>query len=114
MPWFGNTLEEVLVPSAARTASGSQASNENYRALNDVRAELHVTAVSGTTPTLDVVLETTVDGVDWDAVATFTQRTAAGRQVLDATVRGNRFRARWTVGGVSASFTFAVTVVAEP
>lgn len=115
MPWTSrNTLEETLVPSAARTANGSIESPENYAPLNRLRAQLEVTAAAGTTPTLNVVIETTVDGTNWDAIITFPQATAASRnvqQVVD--VVGKRIRARWTVGGTTPSFTFSVKLIGE-
>lgn len=100
----------VAVASAARTASGNQTFGTQDSSGKALRIQLDVTAASGTTPTLDVVIEDTLDGVNWNAVgAAFTQRTAPGRQVID--IQGlfhGQMRVRWTIGGTTPSFTFSV------
>lgn len=103
-----------VVASAARTASGDSGDLDGYGAASTLRAQLDVTAAAGTSPTLDVVIEDTLDGVNWNTVATFTQKTAAGRQVTDITTPfAETLRVRWTVGGTTPSFTFAVDFHAQ-
>ena len=99
----------ILVPSAARTASGDAPAQV---ADSEMRVQLNVTAVSGTTPTLNVVIEDTLDGVNWNTVGTFAQRTAAGREVINLTApSAAQKRVRWTIGGTTPSFTFDVIAV---
>jgi hypothetical protein len=82
------------------------------RVATKLRFQLNVTAASGTSPTLDVVVEDTLDGTNWNTVGTFAQRTAAGRQVIDITSPfSGRLRVRWTIGGTAPSFTFSVVGV---
>lgn len=114
---------ETLVASAARTVSGDSGELSALertidqpaaagRIANRIRAQLDVTAAAGTSPTLDLVVEDTLDGTNWNVVGTFTQRTAAGRQVIDIAGQfAPRLRVRWTIGGTSPSFTFSVTAV---
>lgn len=105
---------EDLVESAARTANGDSGALINFSSVTQIRAQLDVTAASGTSPTLDVVVEDTLDGTNWNAVATFTQRTGTGREVIDiTTLFADRLRIRWTVGGTSPSFTFSVRAYSE-
>lgn len=107
------TTDEV-VPSAARTASGDSGVLSGWGAASKLRAQLNVTAASGTSPTLDVVLEDTLDGANFNTIATFTQRVAAGRQVVDVTgLFTENLRVRWTIGGTTPSFTFAVNIYSE-
>ena len=115
MPWTGDSyLEEILVPSAARTTNGSQESGEDYSPIDRLRAQLDVTAASGTTPNLVVVLESTLDGTNWDTLGSFAAKTAAGREVITINpVIGKRFRARWTITGTTPSFTFSVRIQGE-
>jgi hypothetical protein len=78
-----------------------------------------VTAVSGTTPSLTVIIEDSVDGgVNWNTVVAFTAQTAVGRAVqrlgLTAATwpfNPRRVRARWTIAGTTPSFTFSVKAV---
>lgn len=111
--WIGD--RETAVASAARTASGNSGTLPNYGAASSIRAQLNVTAASGTGPTLDVVIEDSVDGSsNWNTVGTFAQKTAAGREVINITgLFGDLLRVRWTIGGTTPSFTFAVDWVVQ-
>jgi hypothetical protein len=74
-----------------------------------MRAQLNVTAASGTTPTLDVVIEDSIDGTNWNVVGTFAQKVTTGREAINVTVPfANNLRVRWTIAGTTPSFTFAV------
>lgn len=107
------TTDEV-VPSAARTASGNSGVLRGWGVASKLRVQLNVTAAGGTSPTLDVVVEDTLDGTNFNTIGTFTQRTAAGRQVIDITgLFTDQLQVRWTVGGTSPSFTFTVNVYSE-
>lgn len=109
-PWLG--VEDVPVPSVTVTANGDTGPLTGYGPAQTLRAQLNVTAITGT---LDVVIEDSVDGgATWNTVATFTQATAVSRQVLNVTSPfGSRLRVRWTVGGATPSVTFAVHWVAQ-
>jgi hypothetical protein len=76
-----------------------------------VEATLIVTAASGTTPTLDVKLQTSGDGTTWDDVASFPQQTTTqtGRYKVFGPL-GTYVRWVWTIAGTTPSFTFAVSV----
>lgn len=73
--------------------------------------KLDVTAASGTSPTCDVIVETS-DLADFSAnvrtVITFTQRTAAGSQRLSAGGFDKYARAKATIGGTTPSFTLSL------
>lgn len=105
---------QSFADSAARTASGNSGAVSGFGDRSTLRAQLDATAAAGTTPTLDVVLEDTLDGTNWNVVGTFAQKVAAGREVINVTTPfTDRLRARWTVGGTTPSFTFSVIVYAE-
>jgi hypothetical protein len=107
-------LAENLVPSAARTASGDSGALTGWGAASSLRVQLDVTAFAGTSPTLDVVIEDTVDGTNWNTVGAFAQKTSAAREVINITgLFSETLRVRWTVGGTSPSFTFAVDCYSE-
>jgi hypothetical protein len=103
------TRVDFDLPSAARTTTGT-ATAFSTGDVEVVQATLVVSAASGTTPTLDVRLETTVDGTNWDTVGSFPQQTTtqAGRGKVFAGL-GTQARWAWTIGGTSPSFTFTVT-----
>lgn len=101
-------------PGTARTSTGNGTGVElgAVAAGQKLYASLHVLSVSGTTPTLDVVVESDADNTFGSATTrlTFTQATAIGAQI-DRTdgsaVTDTWFRMRWTVSGTSPSFLFA-------
>jgi hypothetical protein len=107
-------LLNTFAASAARATSGDSGTQPGYESADTLRAQLNVTTVAGTGPTLDVVLEDTLDGTNWNVIATFAQKTGPGREVINVTAPfTDRLRARWTVGGTTPSFTFDVIVYSE-
>lgn len=106
---------ETPVASAARTATGNSGVLSGFNPVASIRAQLNVTAASGTTPTLDVTIEDTLDGTTFQTVGTFAQKTGTGREVIDiAAPFANRLRIVWTIGGTSPSFTFQVDWDLQP
>lgn len=115
-------ITQTLVASAARTATGTGSAVCGFQRYEKFAAELVVTAASGTTPTLDVTLQHSMDGgTTWFTMATFTQKTATGSELKSeaeveaatAEVYGDCLRAIWTIGGTTPSFTFYVKVTAQ-
>ncbi len=105
---------DTLAASAARTASGYTGVLTGWGVPSQARVQLDVTAAAGTSPTLDVVVEDTLDGTNWNVLGTFTQRVGPGRQVINlSTPFADRLRVRWTLGGTAPSFTFSVLAYSE-
>lgn len=104
--------EEIWVPSAAQTANGNSGLlGEDYHRFNTFTALLDITARSGTTPTLDVTVQDSVDGVSWATVAAFAQQTAVGQVILRVAADkpfSRRLRVAWVVGGTTPNFTFNI------
>lgn len=98
------------VPSAARTTTGTSGVITAVTPTEALRAQLDVTAAAGTSPTLDVVIQDSLDGgATWNTVGTFAQKTVAGREVINVTAPFSPLlRVSWTIGGTTPSFTFAV------
>lgn len=105
---WADTEDVELAPSAARTATGNGSSVEvGDRGV--ARLLLDVTAASGTSPTLDVTVETSHDGTTWRQVGTFAQKTAAGTERKSFSGLDRFVRATWTLGGTTPSFTFEIS-----
>lgn len=112
---MANFKIETVQASGAVAVSGNVEFPDNYGTAKTLRAQLNVSAASGTTPTLDVVLEDTLDGSTWNTIGTFTQKTAVSREVINVTTPfAERLRARWTVGGATPSFTFSIICASDP
>ena len=107
--------ENIVVASGARTSNGDTGIlSVRYNDFENLRCQLDVTAASGTTPTLDVVIEDTIDGSNWNTIGTFAQKTTTGREVINITIPfAGRVRVRWTIGGATPSFTFSTIIVAR-
>jgi len=105
---------EVLVGSAARSVSGDTGPLAGWGAARIIRLQLHTTAVAGVGSTLDVTVEDTVDGVNWNVLAAFPQMLGVGREVVNVVEPfADTLRIRWTVSGQRPSFTFAVHCYSE-
>lgn len=96
----------TLASSAARTASGAGTAVD-LGAATAASIEALVTAVSGTSPTLDLTLQTSSDQTTWATLATLPRFTGAGRAALLASGALRYVRLVWTVGGTTPSFTFS-------
>ncbi len=74
---------------------------------------LGVTAASGTTPTLDVVVSTASDSTGSNTRAAtgspFAQKAVVSTERKSFTGLDQYYRVAWTVGGASPSFTFSVS-----
>ena len=110
MPYY--TIPETLAASAARTADGQSQPIEVSEYI-EAHLLLDIAAVDGTSPTLDLVIETSPDKVNWFEHTTFTQKTDAGKDLLTLSHLGKFIRARWTIGGTTPSFTFSVALVGK-
>lgn len=111
----GNLVNSLAPPiSVADVASAALNSTATTSAFvpvsgNAYQINIPVTAVSGTGPTLDVVIQESDDGTNWFDVWAFERITATGiyrSPVIPWT--GRQVRYVQTVGGTSPSFTRAV------
>jgi hypothetical protein len=104
---------QTIQPSALTTTTNGSAID---LILSDGScfASLHVGAVTGTTPTLDVkIQESDTSGGTYSDItgATFAQQTTATHHLWINFKRSKRFcRAVATIGGSSPSFTLAVAI----
>lgn len=115
-----NFKEETPVPSTTEVSSDNSVPlGTNYGNYSRLRAQLDVTAASGTSPTLDVTIEDTLDETNFNTVATFATLGIVGREVIEvysvfnpaagfSALFANRLRVAWAIGGTSPSFTFSV------
>jgi hypothetical protein len=97
-----------VIESLARTTNGNSG---DMRAIGgeSLRAQLNVTAASGTAPTLNVLIEDTLDGVNYNTIGTFAQKTAAGREIINVTVPfSETLRVSWSIAGTNPNFSFSV------
>lgn len=105
---------QTPVPLAARTVSGSSPAVAGYAGASTLRAQLNVTAASGTTPSLSVTIEDSLDGANWNTIGTFAAKTAAAREVINVTTPfADRVRISWAITGTTPSFTFDCIVFDE-
>jgi hypothetical protein len=112
----GNYYADEVLRADAAVASAARTTTATGTAFNVDNAEsfeafLSITAASGTTPTLDVVLETTVNGVDWYEVDAFAQKTGVDEDARAFGPLGDQARWKWTIGGTDTpTFTFSIAV----
>jgi hypothetical protein len=104
----------TLLASAARSTTAAGTAVTGFAVARLLVLQLEVTAASGTLPTLDVIVEDTVDGTNYNTIATFAQKTGAAREVIRLTTAfTNTLRVSYTIGGTTPSFTFNVITWAD-
>lgn len=97
-----------VIQSLIRTTNGNSGDVRTYGS-DIIRAQLNVTVASGTSPTLNVLIEDTLDGINYNTIGTFAQKTAAGREVINVTAPFSEIlRVSWAIAGTNPSFTFSV------
>jgi len=106
---MATTSTITLLTAAAKTANAAGDSVDlGNKTL--VRLVLGCSAVAGTTPKLNVVVETSSDQAAWTQVGAFAEVSAAGQHNLTIGGCSQYLRVRWTITGTgSPSFTFGVT-----
>lgn len=110
----GTYEREVLHPLATETIAGSAPAGGDYGQYNRLVVQLRITSVAGALPTLDLVIEDSVDGANWNVIGTFPQKIVAGVDVLRiSTPFASQLRSRHTIGGTTPSFTFEVVIHAN-
>lgn len=107
--WYSDAQEavEAELASATKTATGTSPV-WNVEDADSLLAKLVVSAASGTLPTLDVTLETTVDGTNFYTVGTFAQKTAAGSEGKAFSPLGTQARWQYAISGTLPSLTFEI------
>ena len=125
----------TLLGSAARTATGVGDAFDLSQFVTGIdpgqpltlRVQSDVTAASGTTPTLTMLIQDSVDGgTNWNTIGTFTQQTGVNRQVIQIAPSGvaqaagfawpfnyRKIRCSWTIGGTTPSFTSSVKATVQ-
>ncbi len=102
----------TLHPSQAETADGNGDNIQNSESARAISVFVDVTVVSGTTPSMDVIVETSIEGdagpfVEQDRISAIIATgafTATINRADDAL--GIRIRIRFVITGTTPSFTF--------
>lgn len=106
----------LQTPNTIMTATGTQAAPLDDTAttgptLGGAAAHLHVLAVSGTTPSLTMKIQSSPDGTTWTDLFVFTAATKIGSQRMTIAVGNNvdqQIRANWTISGTLPKFNAVV------
>ena len=114
-----NLMGDVAIPTSALRAAGTYASGPiaNPGATSNVGVGLHVSAVGGSTQTIDCVLQTSPDGTTWTSLTSSAtpQLTGVGNAYSNAFVPAEFIQVLATVGGTgSPTATFRVIVTVLP
>jgi|TARA_R100000479_G_scaffold93933_1_gene46390 hypothetical protein len=102
--------KSLVAPAAFTTTSTETSVDFGAAGTNGGGAVLHVTAASGTSPTLDAKIQTSADNASFSDYITFSQKTAVGSEYKTSTSNPARYaRAVLTIGGSTPSFTVAIS-----
>ena len=105
-------LGTCLTALEALTTTGNGTSQDNGAASsNGAVAHLHITAVSGTTPSITMLVQHSTNNSTWTTLGTFSVASAVGSQTLQISGTVNRYvRASYTITGTNPSFTTLVAI----
>jgi hypothetical protein len=98
-----------IIESSTKTTNGSsnivKADGGEF-----ARVQLNVVGVAGTSPTMDVTVEDSVDnGLTFNPIGNFTRKTTTAREVISiAAPFAETLRISWAIAGTNPSFTFSV------
>ena len=102
----------TLVASAARTTTGSSSAITVGSGAANLTLEVETTAASGTSPSMTLTVQWSVDGTNFGnidgATDSFAAITATGNVVKSLPVRAPYMQFTWTISGTSPSFTFSI------
>lgn len=97
-------------------ANGNSGTFEGYEGARELVIQVVASAVSGTSPSLTIALQDTVDGTNYSTVASATAITAAGTTTLRVPITtpfSGRLRLNYTLtGSASPSVTLGVSAYA--
>lgn len=103
-------ISRTDLASAARTTTSTTGTGalDTY-GMGSINFIIDVTAVSGTNPVLQVLVDASEDGVNWGEFITSQQFTATGNERLQQIALGSRYyRFTWVISGTTPSFTFSI------
>lgn len=111
----GGQIEELAL-SGTVTSSGNSVVLRGFGAARRLRCQLDITAVSGTSPSITVEIQDTIDGgTRYNTLTNFSgAKTATGVTVADVTTPfGDALIVKYAVTGTTPSFTFSVRILSE-
>jgi hypothetical protein len=106
----------TLVASSARSVTSGNSGALDMEGVEAANILLDITTATGTSPTLDVTVETSADSslgtaATWYTLTTFTQGSGVTNQYLNFNRNlGQSIRLSWTLGGTTPSFTFSAVM----
>ena len=105
----GYSGKSMVAPTTFTSTSTETSVDFGAAGTNGGAAILHVTAASGSSPTLDAKIQTSTDNVSFSDYITFSQKTGTISSLKKSASAPARYaRAVLTIGGSSPSFTVAM------
>ena len=102
-------LPNADVALATHTTSGNSGAISIVSG-GGISGKISVPTVSGTNPTLDIILQESYDGgANWDQIWAAPRITSPGVFNLPVMLSGGQRRWVWTIGGTTPSFQFSIT-----
>lgn len=118
-------MKAAIIETVVRTADTTTVNIplvQNFSNCWAIVASVRSTLVSGTTPSMTVILQRTLDGTNWDNVLAFTAQTAtnANQRMQGAVTDGspmtqtsNQMRLNVTISGTTPSFDWVFTLIGK-
>lgn len=105
-------LTQTFQASGAKTASYNTSSFD-LGSYHEICMILRATVVTGTSETLDAVVQTSEDNTNWSNHTAFTQLTDVGDEYKAIGNFGKYVRVAVTIGGTTPSFTHSIVGICK-
>jgi len=99
----------TLIDAAAVAATTTYANLDMGACFGAMTMTVTASAVTGTSPTADVIVEHSHDGSTWATLGSMTQLTAAGTETKTFGPCRRYIRGKSTIGGTSPVFAFTLS-----
>ena len=112
-----NVQGDVVLTGTAASAGASSGPIANPGYAADILCNIHVTAITGTTPTLSLAIEQSDDNSSYTAITgagTASNITAAGNVTVGGRVTKPYVRVTSTIGGTTPAVTYRVLALIIP
>lgn len=108
--------KDIVVTGVKTVTGNSGVLDIDYGHYDSLIIQLAVSAASGTNPTLDVIVEDTLNGVNFYTIATFAQKIGTAveiKRIAETAPFADKLRVSWVIAGTTPSFTLEVKVMAK-
>lgn len=107
-------MDKIITVTGVTASATSETFDYSVEKFGNIETALVVSAVSWTSPTLDIDVEVSYDNITWIKSTNFTQATGTTiGEILDVAKRGKFMRFNYTITGTTPNFDFTISAITK-